>query len=156
DGRRISVWAQPEKKHQLGYALEQAKRAVLYFKKKTGMPYPLSKLDLLLATEFRAGAMENWGLITFRDHRLLIDPELSTVQDKKSVKMVIGHEVAHMWWGDLVTMRWWNGLYLNEANADLMGYDFAANDEPSWNYMLDYRRATHGAFDIDGLKRGTH
>lgn len=104
--RTLAIWAPPEKLDQVDYALEAAKRAVEYFEQHTGVPYPLPKLDLLLVSEFRAGAMENWGLITFRDMRLLVHPTLSSVATKKGVKMVVAHEVSHMWWGDLVTMAW--------------------------------------------------
>ena len=106
--------------HQVSYALEITKRAVPLYEKMFDIPFALPKLDSLVASDFDAGAMEGWGLITGRTSVLLFD-EKAGLAAQKRVATVQSHEIAHQWFGDLVTMEWWEGLWLNEAFATLCG-----------------------------------
>jgi len=120
-----------------GYALEQAGRLLHYYNEYFGVPYPLPKLDLIAAPgEIVGGSMENWGAIFYSQNHLLFDPRNSTEQDRQLVFLVIAHEMAHQWFGDLVTMAWWDNLWLNEGFARWM-QTYAADDlHPEWETGL--------------------
>ncbi len=107
------------------FANQTAERALEYYQKRFRIPYPLPKLDQVALPDFEAGAMENWGLITFRESCMLADRD-APLDSKKSVAVTVTHEIAHQWFGDLVTMQWWDGLWLNESFATIMEY--AATD----------------------------
>lgn len=107
------------------FANQTAERALEYYQKRFQIPYPLPKLDQVALPDFEAGAMENWGLITFRECCMLADRD-APLDSKKSVAVTVTHEIAHQWFGDLVTMQWWDGLWLNESFATIMEY--AATD----------------------------
>lgn len=138
-GVDVSIWS--TKAHDpsnLDFALDIATRTIDFFNEYFGVPYPLPKSDHVALPDFSAGAMENWGLITYREIALLVDPKTTTLSVKHYVATVIAHELSHQWFGNLVTMEWWNDLWLNESFANMMEYVAVDALEPSWNVWLDF------------------
>jgi aminopeptidase N/puromycin-sensitive aminopeptidase len=133
DGVAIRVCSTPDKVALTPYGLDVAKYMLHYYNNYFGIPYPLKKLDLIALPDFEAGAMENFGAITYRETDLLIDPKLASVYAKKEVALVIAHEMAHQWFGDLVTMQWWDNIWLNEGFATWMENKAVAQMHPEWN-----------------------
>jgi len=115
------------------FSLELGKKLLTSYEKYFGIKYPLPKLDLIAVPDFAAGAMENWGAITFRETILLYDPKTSSTRTKQYIAEVISHEIAHQWFGNLVTMKWWNDLWLNESFATFMATKFVDKFYPEWD-----------------------
>lgn len=139
-GVQVSVYAAPEKGLQSHYALEVAVKMLDFYEEYFNIRYPLPKQDLIAIPDFQVGAMENWGLTTYRETSLLVDPPTSSISDKLWVTMVIGHEIAHQWFGNLVTMKWWNDLWLNEGFAKYMEFISVEATYPELRvdeYLLD-------------------
>eukprot|EP01034_Spumella_vulgaris_P034598 gene34598-42677_t len=114
-GVAVRVFCPPGRAEQGKFALHAGIRSLDFFDNYFQVPYPLPKLDMLCVTEFAAGAMENWGLVTYREVALMIDDKKASSQTKQRVATVVAHELAHQWFGNLVTMAWWDGLWLNEG-----------------------------------------
>ena len=134
DGVKVGVFA--TKAHQakeLDFALDIAKRAIEFYEEFYQTKYPLPHSWQLALPDFSAGAMENWGLVTYREVAILLDPDNATPYQKAYVATVITHELAHQWFGDLVTMKWWDDLWLNESFANMMEYVSVDALEPSWH-----------------------
>ncbi|XP_048225372.1 aminopeptidase N [Perognathus longimembris pacificus] len=131
----IRIWARPSAIAQGhgDYALQVTGPILNFFANHYDTPYPLEKSDQIGLPDFNAGAMENWGLVTYRESSLLFDPQSSSIGNKERVVTVIAHELAHQWFGNLVTVGWWNDLWLNEGFASYVEYLGADYAEPSWN-----------------------
>jgi aminopeptidase N/puromycin-sensitive aminopeptidase len=151
DGIPIRVYATPGKKEMGKFALDAATYVLGYYDKYFGIKYPYGKLDLIGLPDFSAGAMENTGCITFREVILLIDEKQGSVGLKKEIASVIAHEMAHQWFGDLVTMKWWDDIWLNEGFATWMEDKPVAKWKPEWNYDLDDVSGTGGTLNVDSL-----
>lgn len=151
DGIPVRTVHVPGKGHLTGLGLDVAAYCLRWFQDYYGIPYPSDKVDLVAVPDFAAGAMENLGCITFRESLLLVDPATSTQVERQQVADVVAHELAHMWFGDLVTMRWWNGIWLNEAFATFM--EIAACDayRPDWERWVSFGQERTAAFETDAL-----
>jgi puromycin-sensitive aminopeptidase len=137
--------------HLTGFALDVAAAGLRWFERYYGIGYPGDKVDLIAVPDFAFGAMENLGCITFREVLLLVDPAAATRPELQRVADVINHELAHMWFGDLVTMSWWNGIWLNEAFATFMEVSATDAFRPDWNVWTTFGLARAEAFDTDAL-----
>ena len=151
DGTPVRVVHTPGQGHLAGFGLETAAFCLRWFREYYGIDYPGEKIDLVALPDFAAGAMENLGCITFRENLLLVDPDRATQAERQLVVDVVAHELAHMWFGDLVTMRWWNGIWLNEAFATFM--ELAACDafRPEWGRWETFGVERSVAFETDSL-----
>ena len=151
DGIPIRVYSTPGKKEMGKFALESAEHILSYYDKYFNIKYPYGKLDLIGLPDFSAGAMENTGCITFREVILLIDEKQGSVDLKKTIASVIAHEMAHQWFGDLVTMKWWDDIWLNEGFATWMSSKPIEAWKPEWNFNLDDVSETAGTLNTDSL-----
>ena len=135
------------------FSLDLGKKLLTSYEKYFGIKYPLPKLDLIAVPDFAAGAMENWGAITFRETILLYDPKTSSTRTKQFIAEVISHEIAHQWFGNLVTMKWWNDLWLNESFATFMATKFVDKFYPEWDLWNQFvEDAMNVAMGLDSLK----
>ena len=151
DGIPLRVIYPMGKGHLTAYALEVGAFCLRHFSNYYGIPYPGDKLDLVAVPDFAFGAMENLGCVTFREILLLVDPATTTQAELLNVTDVINHELAHMWFGDLVTMKWWNGIWLNEAFATFMEMHATDAFRPQWDRWVTFGLSRTAAFDTDAL-----
>ena len=150
---KIRVVTTKGNKKKAKLSLDLTKKFLSEYEKYFGIKYPLPKLDMIAIPDFAAGAMENWGAITFRETILLYDPKTSSTRTKQYIAEVISHEIAHQWFGNLVTMKWWNDLWLNESFATFMATKIVDKFYPEWDYwdqFLDDAMST--AMSLDSLK----
>jgi len=152
DGVDLRIVHTPGKGELTEFALEVGAFALRYFADYFDVAYPADKLDLVAIPDFAFGAMENLGCVTFREVALLTDPSSSSQAELQRVADVINHEIAHMWFGDLVTMEWWNGIWLNEAFATFMEMKATDAFRPEWQRWVDFSLSRTSAFAVDALK----
>ncbi len=142
----------PGKEEIARFALEVGAHSLRWFRDYYDIPYPDAKVDHVAVPDFAQGAMENLGCITYREQLLLIDPEHATQEELLDVAETVAHELAHMWFGDLVTMRWWNGIWLNEAFATFMSQLCIDDYRPDWKVWTTFNRARTQALEVDALE----
>src|SRR5438128_4107890 len=150
-GVPVRVWLPPGLAQQGLYARDAHVRSLSYLEKYTAIPYPYTKVDAIGIPDFEAGAMENPGAITYRTRLLAADERNASIQTLKGVFSTAAHELTHMWWGDLVTMRWWTDLWLNESFASFVGEKATAALNPEWRYWRDFVADNTSAFNLDAL-----
>ncbi|XP_029650204.1 thyrotropin-releasing hormone-degrading ectoenzyme-like isoform X2 [Octopus sinensis] len=147
----VGVWVREDFMNETSFALERARTVLEFYAGYFQSPFPLEKLDLIGIPDFAAGAMENWGLITYRETALLNDPLMNSISQSERVTLVVAHELAHQWFGNLVTMCWWNDLWLNEGFATYISYfgiEHASKDPKTFDYfVID---TIHIALESDG------
>ncbi len=148
----VRIVHRPGQEHLTQFALDVAVAALTYFEEYYAIPYPTDKLDMIALPDFAMGAMENLGCVTYREILLLVDPDTATQPELQNVADVVNHELAHMWFGDLVTMSWWNGIWLNEAFATFMEMRATDNFRPEWQRWTSFGISRSAAFDIDSLE----
>jgi len=147
----LRLWCVPGKQHLAKFGQEIASFSLKFFEDYYGLPYPGDKLDLLAIPDFASGAMENLGAITFRENALLVDAQAATHAELERIADVVAHENAHMWFGDLVTMSWWNGLWLNEAFATFAEMLAVDAWKPVWRRWTTFGVSRAVAMIVDGL-----
>jgi puromycin-sensitive aminopeptidase len=147
----IRVWHVPGKGHLTELGLEAAAESLARLQDYFDIPYPYGKLDLVAVPDFEAGAMENAGAVFFRETLLLLDPRTASLGERKRAAEVIAHELAHMWYGDLVTMAWWDDLWLNEAFATWMAYRVVDEWRPEWRMWQGFEHDRASALALDAL-----
>ncbi len=138
NGVLFRVWSRPEAVENTMYALKAGVDILNYFEEYFDFDYPLEKQDMMAVPDFAAGAMENWGLILYRETALLFDPLLNSASNQQRVAVVVSHELAHQWFGNLVTPEWWDDLWLNEGFASYVQYLGVDNIEPNWQMKLQF------------------
>ncbi len=147
----VRVWLPPGLASQAIFARDAHVRSVEWLQDYTAIPYPYHKVDAIGIPDFEAGAMENPGAITYRTRLLAADATNASIVTLKGVFSTAAHELTHMWWGDLVTMRWWTDLWLNESFASFVGEKATAALNPEWRYWRDFVAENTGAFNLDAL-----
>ncbi len=155
DGILVRILATPGKKHQAEFALDCAVRCLDFYNTYFDIPYPLNTLDMIAIPDFTSAAMENWGAITYRERFILIDEKNSSTITKQFVALVIAHEIAHQWFGNLVTMEWWTHLWLNEGFASYIEYLATDHLFPEWHIWDQFVASSHPslgeALELDAL-----
>ena len=151
DGVPLRIVHTPGKGHLTSFGLDVGAKSLRWFVNYYGIPYPDAKIDMVALPDFAAGAMENVGCITYRESLLLVDPKTSTQADQQNVADVVSHELAHMWFGDLVTMKWWNGIWLNEAFATFMEVAAVDSFRTEWQRWTSFSLERSAAFEVDSL-----
>jgi len=148
----LRVWCVPGKKDLARFALAIGAFSLDFFERYYGLPYPGDKVDLLAIPDFASGAMENLGAITFRENALLVDEAAASHTELERIADIVAHELAHMWFGDLVTMTWWNGIWLNEAFATFMELLAVDAWKPEWKRWVTFGVSRAAAMGVDGLE----
>lgn len=155
-GITVRAYATPDNVEHTDFALDIAVKCLEFYSNYFGISYPLPKCDLVALPDFAAGAMENWGCITFREQALLVDPNHTSLAAKQQVALVVAHELTHQWFGNLVTMRWWTDLWLNEGFASWMEYLAINHLFPEWQMWVQFIvDEQHQALKLDALEH-TH
>ena len=149
DGTPIRVCATPDKANLTKFALKEAENTLHYYNDYFGIKYPMPKLDMVGIPDFEAGAMENFGCITYRETGLLVDAKDGSVDAKKNVEVDVTHEMAHQWFGDMVTMQWWDNIWLNEGFATWMEGKAAQHLHPEWEFSQDSAGTLNGVMGSD-------
>ncbi|MGC1157672.1 MAG: M1 family aminopeptidase [Acidobacteriaceae bacterium] len=152
DGVPIRACATPDKVQYGRFAVSAAEFVLHYYDTYFGIRYPMPKLDMIALPDFEAGAMENFGAITYRETDLLIDEKTASISAKKEVGEVVAHEMAHQWFGDLVTMQWWDNIWLNEGFATWMETKPIAVWHPEWYIPQDDAAGLNGTLDYDAQR----
>ena len=152
EGVPIRACSTPDKVELTKFALESARYVLHYYNAYFGIKYPMPKLDMVALPDFEAGAMENFGCITYRETDLLVDMKTGNIPEKKRVAVVVAHEMAHQWFGDMVTMQWWDNLWLNEGFATWMETKPLAEWKPEWNYPQDDAQDLDQTLNLDAQK----
>ena len=156
EGVLVRAYATPGRQSQLEFALDTGIRGLTFYQQFYGIPYPLSKLDMIAVPDFAAGAMENWGLVTYRETALLLDSAQTSLGQKQRVAEVVLHELAHQWFGNFVTMMWWNDLWLNEGFAT-WGASLAMDALfPEWQAWVQFISDETGRALTDDALANTH
>lgn len=156
DGVVVRTYATPDNVEFTSFALDTAVKCLEFYNDYFGIDYPLDKCDMIALPDFASGAMENWGCITYREQTLLVDPANSSLSTKQYVAMVVAHELAHQWFGNLVTMRWWTDLWLNEGFASWIEYLAVDHIFPEWQMWTQFAvDEQHRALKLDALEH-TH
>nr|XP_036220181.1 puromycin-sensitive aminopeptidase-like isoform X2 [Bactrocera oleae] len=153
DGVIVRVFTPIGKKEQGLFALEVATKVLPYYKSYFNIAYPLPKMDLIAISDFSAGAMENWGLVTYRETFVLVDPKNTSLMRKQSIALTVGHEIAHQWFGNLVTMEWWTHLWLNEGYASFVEFLCVNHLFPEYDIWTQFVTDMYTrALELDSLK----
>ncbi|ONI33136.1 hypothetical protein PRUPE_1G407900 [Prunus persica] len=152
DGVKVRVYCQVGKANQGKFALYVAVKTLELYKEYFAMPYSLPKLDMVAIPDFSAGAMENYGLVTYRETALLFDEQNSAAANKQRVATVVAHELAHQWFGNLVTMEWWTHLWLNEGFATWVSYLATDSLFPEWKIWTQFLAELTEGLKLDGLE----
>ncbi|HUS62695.1 MAG TPA: M1 family metallopeptidase [Acidimicrobiales bacterium] len=152
DGIPLRVACVPGKEHMTAFALEAGASALRFFAEWFAIPYPGEKLDMIALPDFAFGAMENLGCVTYRETALLVDTSIASRVELERIADVVCHEIAHMWFGDLVTMKWWNGIWLNEAFATFMEIMAVDDFKPGWERWVSFGVDKASAMLTDGLE----
>ncbi len=156
EGTLVRIFVTPGKKKQAEFALDVAVKTISFFSDYFKIPYPIPVIDLIAIPDFAAGAMENWGAVTYRETALLVDSTHTATINKQWVALVIAHEFAHQWFGNLVTMEWWTHLWLNEGFASYIEYLAVDHIFPEWDIWTQFVNMDHSrALELDGLQN-TH
>lgn len=151
-GTLVRAFATPDNVKHTGFALETAVKCLEFYEDYFGIPYPLAKCDMIALPDFASGAMENWGLITYREQCMLVDPKNTSIATKQYVAMVVAHELAHQWFGNLVTMKWWTDLWLNEGFASWIEYLATDKLFPDWQMWTQFTASEQQpALKLDAL-----
>ncbi len=152
DNIPIRICATPDKKDLLRTALESAQQVLTFYNTYYAIKYPFGKLDVVAVPDFAAGAMENTGAIFYRETDLLADPKTASVNTRKTITSILAHEMAHQWFGDLVTMQWWDDIWLNEGFATWMANKPLAAGHADWNIDVDEAQENQVALGLDSLR----